>query len=423
MAKTLDIALNDLRLILKDKGIFINLVIIPIVISLAVGFANGASADPTPSAPAIRIDVIDSDRSELSESFVRRLRQANSNFVLCPIDQTEADACAFGNAELTPALAQERLQETTSLALIEIPQGFEAQISSGEGASIVYRANEDASAPSYILQAVNAVVQRMGGSLLAARVGTAVADDLAALEFSDDADRTAFTENVRQRADALWSENLLTVDYVISDAALANEPTPQQVGFGQSITGIGTMYAMLAILPAAAAFLQERKNWTIQRLVTMPLTRAQILGGKLLARFAIGIVQYAIIFTFGMLLGVRFGDDPLALLLVMIAFTLCVTALTLALTTLLDNPNQAAGLTLFISLTLAPLGGAWWPLEIVPGWMRTVGHISPVAWAMDGYRSLLFYNGDLSTVIVPVLVLLGMAAVFFLFGVVRFKFD
>src|SRR5690606_30860692 len=209
----------------------------------------------------------------------------------------------------------------------------------------------------------------------------------------------------------------------ISDAALAAEPSPQQVGFGQSITGIGTMYVMFAVLPAAAAFLQERKNWTIQRMVTMPLTRAQILGGKLLARFTIGMVQYVIVFAFGMVLGVRFGNDALALVLVMVAFTLCITALTLALTTLLRSPAQASGLTLFLSLTLAPLGGAWWPLEIVPGWMRTVGHISPVAWAMDSYRSLLFYDGSLSTVIVPVLVLLGMAVVFFLFGVARFKFD
>jgi len=46
---------------------------------------------------------------------------------------------------------------------------------------------------------------------------------------------------------------------------------------------------------------------------------------------------------------------------------------------------------------LAALGGAWWSLEVVPEWMRTVGHISPVAWAMDGYTSLFFENGDIGT--------------------------
>ena len=54
----------------------------------------------------------------------------------------------------------------------------------------------------------------------------------------------------------------------------------------------------------------------------------------------------------------------------------------------------AAGLTNLLGISL---GGAWWSLEVVPELMRTVGHISPVAWAMDGYTSLIFENGDLGT--------------------------
>jgi ABC-type multidrug transport system permease subunit len=54
--------------------------------------------------------------------------------------------------------------------------------------------------------------------------------------------------------------------------------------------------------------------------------------------------------------------------------------------------------------------------------MRTVGHLSPVAWVMDGFRSVIFFGGGLGTVIVPLLVLLGMTVVFFAIGVARFKF-
>ena len=56
--------------------------------------------------------------------------------------------------------------------------------------------------------------------------------------------------------------------------------------------------------------------------------------------------------------------------------------------------NVANALAVLLSLTLAPLGGAWWPLEIVPAWMQAIGHVSPVAWAMDAYRSLTFYGGS-----------------------------
>ena len=80
-------------------------------------------------------------------------------------------------------------------------------------------------------------------------------------------------------------------------------------------------------------------------------------------------------------------------------------------------------LTNLLGISLAALGGAWWALEVVPELMRTVGHISPVAWAMDRYISLIFENGGLGTVYPSILVLLAAAAVFFVFGVRRFRYD
>jgi ABC-2 type transport system permease protein len=420
MRAILDIALNDLRLLFNDRGVLINLVIIPLVITYVVGFANGAGSSGTPTAPKLIVDVIDGDGAELSQQFLTDLRAANANLVLCPTDNDAGDVCQLQGAALDQALALERLKAETSLALMEIPANFTADINAGQNVSIVYRSNESAVAPSYILQAVQAAVQRVGGALTAARVGADVVADFAALQFADEADRAAFIDSIRERASALWAQNPVTVDYRVAQQAPAQQFSGG--GFTQSVSGIGTMYVLFAVLPAAAGIILERRNWTLQRLATLPISRAQILGGKLLSRFLIGMIEYGIMFAFGFLLGVRYGSDPVALVLIMIAFALCVTALALALTTLLKNERQAAGIGLFITLTLAPLGGAWWPLEIVPEWMRNIGHISPVAWAMDGFRSLLFQNGNLSTVMVPVLVLLGMTVVFFVYGVARFKF-
>lgn len=69
------------------------------------------------------------------------------------------------------------------------------------------------------------------------------------------------------------------------------------------------------------------------------------------------------------------------------------------------------------------LGGAWWLLDVVPEFMRVAGHISPIAWAMDGYTSLKFRNGDLGTVLPSILVLIGMAAAFFILGIRRFRYE
>ncbi len=183
------------------------------------------------------------------------------------------------------------------------------------------------------------------------------------------------------------------------------------------------MYAMFIIFPAAAAIIVERKNWTLQRMATMPISRAQILGGKLLARFSTGMLEYALMFAFGLIfLHVSLGGDPLAVILLAVSFSLAATALMLALTTLVHNDGQARGISLFLTLTLAPLVGAWWPLDIVPNWMRIAGHISPVAWVMDGFTTITINGGHLVDVLLPIGVLLAMTAVFFAIGVSRFKF-
>lgn len=414
MRTILDIARNDLVIIFKDRSIWLNLLVIPLVIAYVIGFATGGgSRAETASAPRLIVDVMNADGGELATAFMRELRGVNANLVLCPQDNNEADVCQLGDATFDADVAQARLEQERSLALIEIPAGFTETINAGENVRIVYRSNEDATAPSYILQAVQAVTQRMGGALVAARVGAGVAQTL-------NVDDPAFAEAVRENASQLWQQDPVRIEHTV--AQIAESETTNVGGFSQSFPGIATMYVMFSVFPAATVLIQERKNWTLQRLAVMPISRTQILSGKLLARFAVGMLQFMIMFGFGALLGVRYGSDPLALLLIMAAFTLCITALTLALTTVLRTVSQATGVTLFLTLTLAPLGGAWWSLEIVPAWMRTVGHISPVAWAMDGFRSLMFESGSLATVALPIAVLLGMTAVFFAIGVTRFRF-
>ena len=141
----------------------------------------------------------------------------------------------------------------------------------------------------------------------------------------------------------------------------------------------------------------------------------------MLARFLLGMIQYALVFTAGWLLGVRYSS-VLGLLLLMVAFTLCATALTFVLANIVQNEQQAASLSLFLGLTLAPLGGAWWPLEIVPTWMQTLAYASPVGWVMRGFSAIMLYGQGIGAALVPSAVLIGAAGVLFWVAVRRFRF-
>ncbi|MCB0083792.1 MAG: ABC transporter permease, partial [Caldilineaceae bacterium] len=161
-------------------------------------------------------------------------------------------------------------------------------------------------------------------------------------------------------------------------------------------------------------------QWTLQRLAVMPITRAQLLGGKILTYFTLGMIQYLIIFAVGVAVGLDLGDDWIGLLLVMIAFVLCITALAFALAIYMQNEEQAAGTARLLALTLAPLGGAWWPLEIVPGFMQAIAKASPIAWAMQGFKEIIFYGGSVLSILPEVGILIAAAAL--LFGVAIWQF-
>lgn len=422
MRSFLALAHNELRIVLSDRSIWINLVIIPIVLTFAVGLANGAFTGGGP--PPLPVDVLDEDSSSLSEAFRAAIAEANPRLLLCPATAEADDACQLGDAPLTAERADERLRAQTTLALVIIPAGFGESVAAGDPVTIIYRSNEDVTASSFAQEAVRAAAARVGGAQVAVTTASALIDDLPYLRFSSEEERSAFLDDIRAEADALLERSPVTIRVAQAQiAGTANAGGEQMSGFAQSMAGMGSMYVLFAVLPAAGAFIRERKNWTMQRLATMPVSRAQILGGKLFGRFLLGMLQYTIVFIFGVLLGVRLGQDLIALLLLMMTFTLCVTALALALTPLLKTEEQAQGVALFLALTLAPLGGAWWPLEIVPSWMQAIGHISPIAWAMNGYHQLLFFDGTLADIVLPLGALGLMTAAFFTFGVTRFRYN
>ena len=415
MIKTLQIALNDMRITLRDNSVWINLVIIPAVLIFLIGFVNGGFGSNEPED--VTVDVIDNDQSDVSGQFLEALRVVNASLVLCPMDNDADDRCGLEDADLDMALAAERVDDGDTAGLILIPEGFADRVQAGEPVQIEFRTDLDPTEPSFLIQSVQAAAQQVGGASAAAQAASIIYTSAGAT-FDDEADQMAFEESVYTLASQMWQSPPAEVTY--SDTA---ESASSQSGFAQSVPGMGSMYVMFTVLAGAVILIQERQNWTLQRLITMPVSRAQLLGGKILARIGMGMIQYGVAFAVGLALGVDFGGSPLGLLLLMISFTVCISALAFLLATLVSTEQQANGVITFMALTLAPLGGAWWPLEIVPKFMQVIGHISPVAWVMDGFSELIFYSGTLADVVAPVAVLLVIAAVFFGAGIMRFRYE
>lgn len=418
MRKILQIVRNDLRLFFLSRENLISLLFVPVVMTLVVGIFSGNAAS---ESPEMLVDVIDRDGSPLSAQLLEALREANSSLILCPLDNDTAGRCELdGAGEIGPEQARGRLEERVTEAAIVIPPGFETGVRSFEPVQVTLYTLEDIGVPEAAEQALNAALQRVNGAAAAARTGAALVSQNGLLP--DEDSRSAFAKQVYDRASQIWAEEPVTVNFEYAGDPPSGGPDLQS-GLGQSVPGMGAMFVMFTVFGGMTALAEERAQWTLQRLATAPLSRAQLLGGKILARFVLGALQFMVVFAVGIAAGIQLGRDPLALMLVAFAYTLSITALSFALGTWIKNEAQAGGFSLLLSLVLAPLGGAWWPLEIVPRAMQIVGHISPVAWAMDAFNALIFNQARLPDVVLPIAVLLGITAVAFAWAIARFRYE
>jgi ABC-type multidrug transport system permease subunit len=391
--------------------------VMTIIIALVTGGAFNAQQ-------VQRLDVIDQDSTPASAALISAVQQSNPNLTLCPVENNQADVCGIGKTNsLTESQGLDRVAKSTSLGLLVIPAGYEASINAQQPVTLTLHSSSNFGASQAVEQAVQAAISKVNTAALASRIGVLSISTLTGQSYPAD-QLPQLTSALYQQATSMEQRNAVTVDVSLSGSGEKQSMGASlQMGLGQSVPGMGTMFVLMTIFGGMSALIVERQQWTLQRLAAMPVSRSTLLTGKILARFCLGILQFIVIFIVGMLFGMNFGKDPIALVLLAIVYTLSITALSFVIGASLKNPAQASGLALLLALTLAPLGGAWWPMQISPQFLQVIGHVSPIAWAMDGFTALTYRGAHLMDIWLPLAVLIGMTIVFFVLAIPRFRYQ
>jgi len=416
MRQIIIIALNQLRITFSNRGALVTAFVVPVTMAI---FLGAAFNDTGPAGQII--DVIHSadPADDLAATFVNLLRQqgkrqvqGKDRFIICDLTKPADQPADCKLTDLKPggdlnAYAQKRTADGVTIGSISLPANFSADLRAGNKATVTLGAKGNLTNEQIIRQEVDAINARLGGSLLAARVVTD--------KTNGNAD---FFNKVYSAAESIWAKDPIQINAEYSTVT----GTSAGSGFGQSAPGMGAMFVLIGALSLGQVFIQERKNGTMQRLMVMPLSRGQILGGKLLGQYVQGVLTFALMLAVGAAFGVRWGDWPGAIV-VMLVYTLAVTALGLFFSTIARTSGQVQGLGLLASMILAPLGGAWWPIDLVPTWMQQLGRISPIYWSQDAFTRMIFYGAKLPDILPNIAVLLVFAAVCFALGVRRFRYE
>jgi ABC-2 type transport system permease protein len=206
--------------------------------------------------------------------------------------------------------------------------------------------------------------------------------------------------------------------------ALVATGHPDASGAEQVVPGQAVMAAFFLVALITFGFFAEHGWATWDRLRASRATSLEIVVGKAIPHVAMGIVQFVVVIGAGVLVfGLHIHGDAVALVPLVVAFSLCLVLLGVAVTALCRTAQQANSFAYLGMVLFGAIGGAFVPFNLLPGWARTVAPITPTYWAMRGMRSVILEGQGMGGVVLPSLVLLGMSVVFAIVALVRLRFD
>jgi ABC-2 type transport system permease protein len=206
--------------------------------------------------------------------------------------------------------------------------------------------------------------------------------------------------------------------------ALAAHGHPGANGAEQVVPGQAVANGFYIVGMTSFAFFAEYGWNTWDRLRASRASSAEIIAGKSLPLLGVSALQFLVIFAIGVPLFDLQSRGPLAALIPLVAaFAACLVMLGVMVTALCRTIQQANALAFGGIVVFGALGGALVPLDVLPGWARTVAPITPTYWVMRGFRSVILYGQGLTAMVLPVAVLLAMSASFAVISLARFRFS
>lgn len=150
------------------------------------------------------------------------------------------------------------------------------------------------------------------------------------------------------------------------------------------------MFAFFLVLNVGWLFVAERKHGTLVRLRAAPLTRGQILLGKLLPCLLISLLQGFFLLGAGRLvLNMSWGARPELLIPLVASTSVAAVGLSVLVASVARTETQVAVYGTLLVLLLGGISGSLLPRELMPEQMKAVSLITPHAWALDAYSQLL----------------------------------
>ncbi len=208
----------------------------------------------------------------------------------------------------------------------------------------------------------------------------------------------------------------------VAETSVTGAPTRLNT-FDQNVPGFSVTFLLLGMLLGLSLGLLDERDWgTLDRLRSMPTPIDVTLLAKLVARFTVGFVQMAMLLLVGRIaFGISLGPEPLALALPTAGIVFAGTAFGLVVAGLAPSREAVLPLGSIVIVTMAAVGGCWWPIDLEPRWMQNAALAFPTTWAMAAYNDLMIRRQTVTAALRPTMILLLYGLAYLATGLALFR--
>jgi len=185
---------------------------------------------------------------------------------------------------------------------------------------------------------------------------------------------------------------------------------------------VGVILTITMVLITSMAIVRERERGTLEQLIVTPVTKTELMLGKITPYVGVGLVQMTAVLVLGrFVFAVPLTGNVTLLYGIALIFVVASLAFGLFISTLVHTQQQAMQVSFFFVLPNILLSGFMFPRQAMPLLFQWAGLLLPLTHFLKVLRGILLKGVGLETLWREVLILTGFAALMIVLSVRRFR--
>ena len=386
MSRPFIVALREVRTYLRDKGDLAFSLLLPIILFALMYGAFGGDTLFHGTA-----NVVNEDDGIYSTVLLGQLEA---------IEEVDVEL-------LTAEDADKKLDDSNLLMVIFIPEDFSENLDMGEPTQLLFKQRGNGGDEGQIVASiVRGVAEGINQQF---QVYNEVNRALAGIDI--------LPENIRIGVQQHLDEERQSPTVVVNEQTVGSTIDPVEI----FLPGIVTMFVLFALTLSARAIVEERKNGTLERLLTTRLSVGQLFVGKFLSSVSRGFVQTLILLALGYIVFQIF--TPLSFiqsLVIVLIFAAAASALGMVIATIARSEDGASMIAVFFTMATVMVGGTFFTIS-EDSVLYTLSQFSINTYANSALNTLIVEGGSLGNLGSELGVLAGVAVVGLILSRVLFK--